>query len=290
MGIESVAFLFSKAFWDHDEHDVRTQYYYIVAVILYHNSNSKWRQWCCEKFQKSQFCTQSRQNNISNVRIPFPSWAPQRRLCLWIPVPHSSKSLQLHPGAKIYLGKGTPVGIPAPAEGPCDSTWYNGQKKVKSLCQICLTWSQFTLNFSSRKPHIPPLTTSSEKPVYRTSFICSGPGCHTLYISGHPNFMNLSAFLWPSSPGLFFFFLLVGVAIAPAKILWHAADDDTIQSWYLSGWQRPYIWALSTDLWQVSRCWFLSVRCWFWQGKAVAPDMLLSHLRLMCCCKTFVLR
>lgn len=206
MGIESVAFLFSKAFWDHDEHAMRTQYYYIVAVILCHNSNSKWRQWCCEKFQKSQFCTQSRQNNISNVRIPFPSWAPQHRLCLWIPVPHSSKSLQLHPGATIYLGKGTPVGIPAPAEGPCDSTWYNGQKKVKSLCQICLTWSQFTLNFSSRKPHIPPLTTSSKKPVYRTFFICCGPGCHTLYISGHPNFMNLSAFLWPSSPGHFFFF------------------------------------------------------------------------------------
>lgn len=33
MGIESVAFLFSKVFWVHGEHDMRTQVYYTVAVM-----------------------------------------------------------------------------------------------------------------------------------------------------------------------------------------------------------------------------------------------------------------
>lgn len=267
---------------------MRTQVYYTVAVILCHNSNSKRRQWCCEKFQKSQFCTQSRQNNISNVGIPFPSWAPQHRFCLWIPVPHSSKSLQLPPGATTSLGKGTPVGTPAPAEGPCGSPWCNGQKKIKCLCQICLTWSQFTLNYSSRKPHIPLwlLPVRNQCTEYLSSALVQVVTPST-YLGIQTSWICL-----PSSDlqvqDISFFPLLFGVAIAPARILWHVADDDTIQSWYLSGWQRPY-WALSTDLWQVSHCWFSSVRCWFWQGKAVAPDTL-SHLRLACCCKTFVLR
>lgn len=285
MGIESVAFLFSKVFWVHGEHDMRTQVYYTVAVILCHNSGSKWRQWCCKKFQKSQCCTQWRQNNTSSVGIPFPSWAPQHRLCLWIPVPHSSKSPQLPPGATVWA-KGHLWGLQLQLRDPV--TAHGAMARKISNVFVKSAWpeanSQWT--FPAENLILPFDLFQWGSNVQNTFHLLWFRLSQPLYVSGYPNFMNLSAFLWPSSPEhlLFFFSLLVGVAIAPARILWHVAAEDTIQSWYLSGWQRPGTWAPRTDLWQVSHCWFWSVTCWFWQGKAVAPDTP-SQPRLTCCCE-----
>lgn len=212
---------------------MRTQVYYTVAVLLCHNSNSKWRQWCCEKFQKSRFCTQSRQNNIWDVGIPFPSWAPQPRFCLWISEPHSSKSLWLPPGAKPIRAKGHLWGLqlrdPVTAHGVMD-------RKISNIFVNFPDLKPTHIELSQQKTSYSPLT-SSEEPVYKIPFICSGPGCHSpcTYLGIQTSWICL-----PSSDLQvqdFFFPLLVGVAIAPARILWHVADDDTIHSWCLSGWQ-----------------------------------------------------
>lgn len=150
------------------------------------------------------------------------------------------------------------------------------EKKIKSLSNLP-DLKPIDIELSQQKPQIPlwPLPVRNQCTEYLSSALLQAvTALAHIWASKLHEFICLPL---PSSPR-HFFPPFVGVAIGPARILWHVADDDTIHGWYLSGWQSP---AAEHQHWPLAGQTLLVLLC---QGKAVAPDRL-SQPRLMCCCE-----
>lgn len=145
--------------------------------------------------------------------------------------------------------------------GPCDGPWCDQQKKTECLCQIFPTWNRNKLNFPSRKPHILWFYI----PLWPLPSRLSQPLC----ASGHPNLMYLSYFNPLPFSNLqvhdvsFFFPACWGGNYSCWNFM--ASGRRPFSPGTYSGWQRPNIWAPTTDLLllQVNYCSRSSVRCRF---------------------------
>lgn len=150
MGIGSVAFFFSKAFGDHDEHDMRTRVYYTMCYVTTLTPNEG--SGAVKNFRNHNFILNQDKTIYQMWELPSP---------LGLHSTGSACGLLYHPAASPFSshrsnnlsGQRDTYGDPSSS---CGTLWqlmvqWSENNKMSNLP----TLSQFTLNFPSRKPDIP---------------------------------------------------------------------------------------------------------------------------------------
>lgn len=157
-------------------------------------------------------------------------------------------------GVITSLGKRTSMGPPATTSvGACDGLWCDQQKKNRKSLSNFPNLKPNHTELSQQKTWYLPLAASSEEPAYRIAFTCSDPACHSpcTLLGNQISCICLTLTLclpltFKSGTSPLFFPCLLGWQLLLLEF--YSTRQMTLQSWYLSGWQRPYIWAPTTDL------------------------------------------